>query len=114
MAPEVFTITEANRSLSNEQSGRTRKYLISMGIRTACVLGAIVVPGWPRWLLIAGAVVLPYLAVVVANAGRENDQPGSVGVMAIALPSQAQAQAQAQSQARLLQTPREIGHRTPN
>jgi hypothetical protein len=107
MAPEVFTITEANRSLSNEQAGRTRRYLISMGIRTACVLGAIVVPGWPRWLLIAGAVVLPYLAVVIANAGRENDQPGSVGLTSVALPSQAQAQ----SQYRNFQPTGEIGHR---
>jgi hypothetical protein len=79
---EVFTITEAQRGLSQEQSGRTRRYLWSMGLRTACVLAAIVVPGWPRWILIAGAVVLPYLAVVVANAGRENDEPGDVGVSA--------------------------------
>lgn len=50
-----------------------------MGIRTACVLAAIVVPGWPRWVFLAGAVILPYLAVVVANAGRENDEPGDVG-----------------------------------
>lgn len=77
---EVFTITGAQRPLSQEQTGRTRRYLISMGIRTACVLGAIIVPGWPRWVLIAGAVVLPYLAVVVANAGRENDEPGELGV----------------------------------
>jgi hypothetical protein len=77
---EVFTITDAQRGLSVEQAGRTRRYLISMGIRTACVIAAIFVPGWPRWVLIAGAVVLPYLAVVVANAGRENDEPGQVGV----------------------------------
>jgi hypothetical protein len=76
----VHTITQAQRALSAEQAGRTRKYLISMGIRTACVLGAIVVPGWPRWVLLAGAVILPYLAVVIANAGRENDEPGSTGV----------------------------------
>lgn len=68
------TITSAQRALSDEQTGRTRKYLISMGIRTACVIGAIFVPGWPRWVLIAGAVVLPYLAVVIANAGRERDR----------------------------------------
>lgn len=77
---EVFTITEAQRGLSVEQVGRQRRYLVSMGIRTACVLGAILVPGWPRWVLLAGAVVLPYLAVVIANAGRENDEPGDVGV----------------------------------
>ena len=34
---------------------------------------------WP-YNFIALAVVLPYLAVVVANAGRENDEPGDVGV----------------------------------
>lgn len=67
------TITSAQRALSAEQAGRTRKYLISMGIRTACVIGAIFIPGWPRWVLIAGAVVLPYLAVVIANAGKARD-----------------------------------------
>jgi hypothetical protein len=92
MAPEVYTITATNRALSNEQSGRTKRYLISMGIRTACVLAAIIVPGWPKWIFIAGAVVLPYLAVVIANAGRENDEPGSMGVTAVALPSAASAQ----------------------
>ena len=90
-AAEVFTITGAQRALSQEQTGRTRKYLISMGIRTACVLAAIVVPGWPRWVLIAGAVVLPYLAVVVANAGRENDEPGKLGVAAPSQPALTQS-----------------------
>lgn len=79
-AAEVHTVTSAQRALSDEQTGRTRRYLISMGIRTACVIIAIFVPGWPRWIFIAGAVVLPYLAVVVANAGRENDEPGSMGL----------------------------------
>ena len=77
---EVFTITDAQRGLSVEQTGRTRRYLISMGIRTGCVIAVIFIPGWPRWVFIAGAVVLPYLAVVVANAGRENDEPGDTGV----------------------------------
>lgn len=92
MAPEVYTITATSRALSNEQSGRTKRYLISMGIRTACVLAAIVVPGWPKWIFIAGAVVLPYLAVVIANAGRGSDEPGTMGVAAVALPSAASAQ----------------------
>lgn len=67
--PEVHTITGAGESLSQEQPGRTKRYLISMTIRTACVLLAIVVPGWPRWVFLAGAVILPYLAVVAANSG---------------------------------------------
>lgn len=78
---EVFTITGAQRALSEEQSGRTRRYLISMGIRTACFLAAVVIPTWPRWLFVIGAFTLPYLAVVIANAGRENDEPGGGGVV---------------------------------
>jgi hypothetical protein len=42
-----------------------------MAIRTFCFLGAVVADGWLRWALAAGAIVLPYLAVVVANGGRE-------------------------------------------
>lgn len=69
---EVFSITSAHRGLSEQQPDRTKRYLVSMGIRTACVLGAIFVPGWPRWVFLAGAVLLPYLAVILANGGREN------------------------------------------
>lgn len=79
----VYTITGARRGLSSEQSARTRRYLVSMGVRTACVVAAIFVPGWPRWVLIAGAVFLPYFAVVMANAGRENDEPGAVETVSV-------------------------------
>lgn len=75
MAPEVHSITDAQRGTAAQQSGRTKKYLISMMIRTVCFLLAIVVPGWPKIAFIIGAVALPYLAVVIANAGRENDDP---------------------------------------
>lgn len=70
---EVYAITQAQRGLSQEQAARTKRYLISMGIRTVCVIAAIFVPGWPRWVFLAGAVVLPYFAVVIANAGREKE-----------------------------------------
>ena len=83
---DVFNITAAQRALSSEQTGRTRRYLISMGIRTICVVAAIVVPGWPRLVLIAAAVALPYLAVVIANGGRENDEIGDLGVRPAPIP----------------------------
>lgn len=70
MAEQVHSITGAQQSTTEDQAPRTRRYLISMGIRTACVIAAIIVPGWPRWILIAGAVILPYIAVVAANSGR--------------------------------------------
>jgi len=47
------------------------RYLISMGIRTACFVLAVFVEGPIRWVLVAAAVVLPYVSVVFANAGRE-------------------------------------------
>lgn len=69
--PAVYRITGVRRGLSEDVGARQRRYLLSMGIRTACFLLAIVTTGWLRWALLSGAVLLPYLAVVVANAGRE-------------------------------------------
>jgi hypothetical protein len=69
--PEVFSISKVETSLTQDQSGRQRRYLISMGLRTACFVGGVLAEGVLRWSLIVGAVVLPYFAVVIANAGRE-------------------------------------------
>lgn len=69
--PEVFNITEADTGLTQDQAGRQRRYLISMGLRTACFVGGVLADGVLRWTLIFGAVALPYFAVVIANAGRE-------------------------------------------
>jgi len=69
----VYRITDARRSLSDDVRSREVRYLISMGIRTMCFVLAIVVPYWPlRVVFFVGALVLPYLAVVLANAGREH------------------------------------------
>lgn len=41
-----------------------------MGFRTVCFIAAIFVTiTWARVLLIGGALLLPYVAVVMANAG---------------------------------------------
>ena len=69
--PEVFSITGAAEGMSQDQKGRQRRYLISMGIRTLCFVAGIAATGWLRWTLLVGAVLLPYFSVVVANAGRE-------------------------------------------
>lgn len=51
-------------------SGRTRKYLLSMGVRTVClVLAIFVLHGWLRLIGIAASLALPWFAVVIANAG---------------------------------------------
>ena len=67
----VYQITGARRGVRDDVNSRTRRYLVSMGIRTACFVFAVVAHGWLRWVLIFGAVVLPYLSVVFANGGRE-------------------------------------------
>ena len=45
-----------------------------MAIRTVCFIGAVAVgDNWLRWVLFAGAVFLPYVAVVMANATDQRD-----------------------------------------
>jgi hypothetical protein len=67
-------ITSAQTSHSERIHGRQTRYLISMGVRTACFVLAVVTDGALRWVFIIAAVVLPYFAVVVANASGEVDR----------------------------------------
>jgi Protein of unknown function (DUF3099) len=67
----VQSITNAQVPLTEDQSGRAKRYFISMMIRTACFVLAVILPSPYRWISLSGALVLPYIAVVVANAGRE-------------------------------------------
>ena len=66
------SVSNVGEPLSRDQSSRARKYFISRMIRTACFILAVVLPSPYRWVALFGAVVLPYIAVVVANAGRES------------------------------------------
>ena len=62
-------ITTAPTSHREDIDRRRRRYLFSMAIRTMCFIGAVVVgPGWLRWVLVVGAFILPYIAVVMANS----------------------------------------------
>ncbi len=67
----VFRISAAPRSLKEDVRSREVRYLVSMGVRTVCFLGAFLTQGVVRWLLVVAAFILPYIAVVIANAGRE-------------------------------------------
>ncbi|MFI6940656.1 DUF3099 domain-containing protein [Streptomyces sp. NPDC050418] len=72
---EVFRITGARQSLADDVRGRQRRYVISMSIRTLSVILAAVLWNVERHVAIvalAAGVLLPYIAVVIANAGREN------------------------------------------
>ena len=66
---EPVRITTAAANRDEDIRSRQRRYLISMGIRTVCFVAAVIVGhGWAMWLLIVAAVLLPYVAVVMANA----------------------------------------------
>ncbi|MFD5321730.1 DUF3099 domain-containing protein [Streptomyces sp. NPDC127098] len=73
--PAVFRITGARRGLHEDVLARQRRYVISMLVRTLAVLLTVALWNVSRPLAVVALVlgaVLPYVAVVVANAGREN------------------------------------------
>ena len=73
----VHVVTQAHRSLSDDIAYRQRRYLVMMGIRTACFVIALVLFinhfGWLAAIPAVGAIFIPYIAVVFANGGREPD-----------------------------------------
>jgi hypothetical protein len=65
-----------------------------MGIRTACVLLVFVVHNPARWVFAAAAVVLPYIAVLFANAtDRRTRSPNSSPIQHRGLRSEAPSRA---------------------
>ena len=74
----TLSITTAQSSLSLDQSARQRRYFISMMIRTVCFILTVVLPSPYRWIALTGAVTLPYIAVIAANAGRETIKKDAV------------------------------------
>ncbi|MER6954716.1 MULTISPECIES: DUF3099 domain-containing protein [unclassified Streptomyces] len=72
---EVFRITGARQGLQDDVRGRQRRYIISMSIRTLSVILAATLWNVERHVAVVAlvlGVVLPYISVVIANAGREN------------------------------------------
>lgn len=67
----VPRITDAPSPHTDEMRTRMIKYSVSMGIRVVCLFLMFFVHGWLLWVVIAGAVVLPYFAVIIANGGSD-------------------------------------------
>src|SRR6478609_4454386 len=79
-ADAPIRITTAQSSAGADIDHRQRRYLIAMGVRTLCFLMVALLaithlgPGWLPWIFVVAAVVLPYVAVVMANAaGTKSD-----------------------------------------
>ena len=76
---DAVRITTAASNRADDIAARQKRYLLSMSLRSACFVGAVVTAlaglDWVWPFLIAGALVLPYIAVVLANnsASRGDD-----------------------------------------
>jgi hypothetical protein len=76
------SITSLPRSPDDDRRGRMIKYSLTMGIRLVCVVLCVFARGW--WLVVcaAGAIFLPYFAVVLANVSMSKpysvQRPGTV------------------------------------
>jgi hypothetical protein len=79
------TITTLPPSPEAERRARMIKYTIAMSIRVLCIFLMLFAQGW--WLVVcaAGAIVLPYIAVVLANVGGgEQGVPERPGGLVVA------------------------------
>jgi hypothetical protein len=74
---DAVRITTAATSRNADIAARQKRYLLSMSLRTICFVGAIVASlagiHWLWPILIVGALVLPYVAVVMANAAAPRE-----------------------------------------
>lgn len=65
--PQSVTSLEVSPEI--ERRNRFIKYTLAMVIRVVCIILAVTIPaGWITIVFVAGAVFLPYFAVVIANA----------------------------------------------
>jgi hypothetical protein len=72
------SVTSLEVSPEEERRNRFIKYTVAMIIRSICVVLAVLVPlGWLTVLFAAGAVFLPYFAVVIANAQGSSSSSSS-------------------------------------
>ena len=78
--PAVQSVTTAPTAAEEELHARIKHYLWTMGVRTGCFLLAFLTEGWIRWTCVVLAAVLPYVAVVFANAHAPRT-PGRVGAV---------------------------------
>ena len=65
-------VTTAAQSPREERRSRERRYLLTMGLRVLCFIAAIVLFAadlrWEGAIAAAGSLILPWVAVVAANA----------------------------------------------
>jgi hypothetical protein len=66
---EVQSATALPIAPQDDRKKRMIKYTVAMSVRVVCLIALVLVPDWWRYVFGVGAVVLPYIAVVLANVG---------------------------------------------
>lgn len=78
------SVTSLPASPDDERKKRMTKYLITMSIRIVCLVLMLFVKGWWLAVVAAGAILLPYFAVVLGNVGtstlRRHERPTEIEV----------------------------------
>jgi Flp pilus assembly protein TadB len=84
-ADEPVLITTAAESSQREYDQRRKKYVVMMGLRALCVIGAATTYKVSLWLALAfivGGMVLPWCAVIIANDRPAKKKAERVGYRA--------------------------------
>lgn len=89
---QQFDVTSVGVNPAEDRAHRMRVYFIAMTVRILCVVSLFWVRGW--WVLLVGiaVVVLPYVAVLIANevahdGGASPDAPTPLELSATAEPA---------------------------
>jgi len=69
------SVTSLGEAPEVERKRRMIRYTIAMTVRVLCLVFGMFTQGWLMWALFAGAILLPYFAVVLANAQSNQEAP---------------------------------------
>jgi hypothetical protein len=76
----VYPVTSAAESHSDDLNRRRRNYLISMLLRVVLFPSALLFHGPLRWAMLLFALIMPTIAVIIANNSgprQDGDDPES-------------------------------------
>lgn len=80
MADSAQSVTSLELSPEAERKQRMIRYTWAMTIRVICLVLGMFLEGWLMWIAFAGAIFLPYFAVVIANTQGAAGAPRAVPV----------------------------------
>lgn len=98
---QQFDVTSVGVNPARDRAYRMRMYFLAMSLRVLCITSLFWLRGW--WILLAalGAILLPYFAVLIANAvshvgGTRPDAPAPLQLSAPATQAETSSDSQAE------------------